>query len=41
MLLQNIDLESGLINGSRGEIVDYLDDVDALLIKFDCQDVND
>ena len=38
MLLQNIDIASGLINGARGTFLEYVPDVDALMIKFDLQD---
>ena len=37
MLLQNLDVHSGLINGSIGTVVDYFEDVDALSIRFDVQ----
>ena len=35
MLLQNIDPNAGLINGSRGTVIDYIQDVNALAVKFD------
>ena len=38
MLLQNLDMSSGLINGTRGTLIDYIPEIDALSIKFDIQD---
>ena len=41
MLLQNLDLSIGLINGTRGTLIDYIPDIDALKIKFDIQKENE
>ena len=41
MLLQNLDIQSGLINGSRGTITAVLPDLPALEIRFDCQSQSD
>ena len=35
MLLQNLDLASGLINGSRGTVVSYVESADAVAVRFD------
>lgn len=37
MLLQNIDLSSGLINGSRGTVISYEKTIEAISVKFDNQ----
>lgn len=36
MLLQNLDLKLGLINGARGTVLAYHDELDALEVRFDC-----
>ena len=38
MLLQNLDVDHGLINGARGSVVDYLPSQDAIEVKFDASD---
>ena len=38
MLLQNIDISCGLINGARGTFIEYIPDIDAMKIKFDIQE---
>ena len=40
MLLQNLDVHNGLINGTRGSVVSYDADVDAILVHFDSQDTH-
>ena len=35
MLLQNLDVSNGLINGARGTVVQYLPNQDAIEVKFD------
>ena len=35
MLLQNLDLAAGLINGSRGTVVSYIEEADAIAVLFD------
>ena len=35
MLLQNLDLPAGLINGSRGTVVSYIESADTLCVRFD------
>ena len=37
MLLQNLDIQSGLINGARGTYIGPVSDDDALEVSFDCQ----
>ena len=37
MLLQNLDVPSGLINGARGTVIAILPDASAVEIRFDCQ----
>ena len=41
MLLQNIDISHGLINGARGTVIEYIPEVDAFNIKFDFQTENE
>ena len=36
MLLQNLDLQLGLINGARGTVLAYHEELDALEVRFDC-----
>ena len=40
MLLQNLDVAKGLINGARGVVVSILPDNSAIEIRFDCQPAN-
>ena len=35
MLLQNLDLASGLINGSRGTVLSYIEEADTIAVRFD------
>ena len=37
ILLQNLDVKNGLINGARGKVIEYIENVDSLSIKFDFQ----
>ena len=37
MLIQNIDISRGLINGARGVFLEYIPQIDAMKIKFDLQ----
>ena len=37
MLLQNLDIQLGLINGARGTVTAYDLALDAILVHFDCQ----
>lgn len=41
MLLQNLDVNAGLINGARGTVVDYDIVADGINVLFDFQDKND
>ena len=38
MLLQNLDVENGFINGSRGTVYEYIQEIDAIKIFFDNQE---
>ena len=40
MLLQNIDVANGLINGARGVVISILPDNSAIEVLFDCQPAN-
>lgn len=41
MLLQNLDLNIGLINGARGTVIQYIKEIDAIEVKFDFQAINE